>query len=208
MIGMMPKLTAAELEALGVYDARVAHAAQRLELLEYLVSLGATAEDLVAYRDELPGLASVVTIRGGGALTLAEAVKHSGVPAEKLLRITRAAGLAAPGVGDRAFSEQLVGLAGRMVAAETVFGEEAVLQLVRVMGSAMARVGDAIVSAFLVNVEPAVRGADPVGLGVARANAEASALMPTVTAALDALLRQHIVAARRTLLGDAAELWV
>jgi hypothetical protein len=30
------------------------------------VNLGATAEDLVAYRDELPGLASVVAIRGGG----------------------------------------------------------------------------------------------------------------------------------------------
>src|SRR5439155_11144088 len=35
-------------------------------------------------------------------------------------------------------------------------------------------------------------------------NAEASALMPTVNAALDILLRQHIIAARRTILGDAA----
>ena len=38
-----------------------------------------------------------------------------------------------------------------------------------------------------------------------RANAEASALMPTVNAALDVLLRQHIVAARRTILEDAAD---
>src|SRR3989442_654412 len=92
-----------------------------------------------------------------------------------------------------------------MAAAEAVFGEDAVVQLVRVMGAAMARIADAIVSAFLVNVEPAARDEDPVGLGVARANAEASALMPTVNAALDVLLRQHIVAARRTILEDAAD---
>jgi class 3 adenylate cyclase len=200
----MPKLTAAELEALGVYDPGAPHAAQRLELLEYLLSLGATAEDLVAYPND-PGLATVLAIRGGGALTVAEAAERSGVPAEKLLRITRAAGLAEPGADDRAFSEQLAGLAAGMAAAEAVFGEEAVLQLVRVMGSAMARLGDAIVSAFLVNVEPAVRDEDPVGLGVARANAEASALMPTVNAGLDILLREHIIAARRTILGDVTD---
>jgi class 3 adenylate cyclase len=199
----MAKLSAAELEALGVYDSSAPHAAQRLELLEYLVSLGATAEDLVAYWDD-PGLATVLVLRGGGALTVAEAAERTGVPAEKLLRITRAAGLAEPGADDRAFSEQLAGLAAGMAAAEAVFGEEAVLQLVRVMGSAMARLSDAIVSAFLVNVEPAVRDEDPVGLGVARANAEASALMPTVNAGLDILLREHIIAARRTILGDAA----
>jgi hypothetical protein len=79
-----------------------------------------------------------------------------------------------------------------MAAAEAIFGDDAVLPLVRVMGSAMARIADAIVSAFLVNVEPGVRDEDPVGLGVARANAEAAALMPTVEGGLDVLLRQHI----------------
>src|SRR5437763_1696866 len=75
----------------------------------------------------------------------------------------------------------------------------------RVMGAAMARVADAAVSAFLVNVEPGVRGEDPVGLGVAHANAQAAALIPGVVPALDVLLRQHIIAARRTILGDAAD---
>jgi adenylate cyclase len=124
-MGTMSKVTAAELEALGLYDPSAPDAAQRLELLEYLTSLGATAEDLVAYRDELPGLASVVAIRGGGALTLAEAAERSGVPTEKLLRITRAAGFAEPGAGDRSFSEQVAGLAAGMAAAEGVFGARA-----------------------------------------------------------------------------------
>ena len=91
MIGTMAKLSAAELEALGVYDSSAPQAAPRLELLEYLLSLGATAEDLVAYWDD-PGLATVLVLRGGGALTVAEAAERTGVPAEKLLRITRAAG--------------------------------------------------------------------------------------------------------------------
>jgi len=71
------------------------------------------------------------------------------------------------------------------------------------MGSAMARVADAVVSAFLVNVEPAARREDPVGLGVARANVEAASLLPLVTPALDLLFRQHLLAAQRTVLADA-----
>lgn len=206
MISDVAGLTAADLEALGVYDPQDPHAARQLELLEYLMSLGATPEDLAEYRDALPGLASVVRIRGGRALTLSEAVQRAGVSREKLLQITRAAGFAEPGPDDRVISEELADLAAGMTAAEVVFGEDAVLQLVRVMGSAMARLADAIVSAFLVNVEPAVRDVDPVGLGIARANAEAVALVPTATAGLDILLRQHIIGARRTILEDAAEL--
>jgi adenylate cyclase len=198
-------ITAAEFEALGIYDPGAEHAAQQLELLEYLVSLGATAEDLVAYRDGLPGLASVVAIRGGAALTLAEVAERSGLSERKVLRLTRAGGFPEPGPDDRVLPDGFVALAAGIAAAEDLFGEEAVQQLVRVMGSTMARVANAIVSAFLVNVEPAARREDPVGLGVARANAEAAYLLPVVASALDVLLRQHLISARRTVLGDAAD---
>ena len=194
-----------DFESLGLYDPAAPDAAQRLELLEYLVGLGATADDLVAYRDELPGLASVIAIRGGPALTLGETLDRSGLSEEKLRRIIRAAGFADPGPDDRAFNEDFVNLARAMDAAETLFGEEAVLQLVRVMGSAIARIADATVSAFLINVEPAARAADPASLAVARANVEAAALLPVVGPALEVLLRQHLIAARRTILGDAAD---
>ena len=204
MIEEMPKQSAAAFQALGVYDPGAPHAAQRLELLDYLVGLGATAEDLVAFRDELQGLASVVAIRGGRALTMSEAAQRSDVSEEKLVQIMRAAGLPEPGPGDRVIGEQLAGLVAGMAAAEAIFGEDAVLQLVRVMGAAMARLADAIVSAFLVNVEAAVPE-DPVGLGVARANAEAAGLLPIVNGGLDILLRQHLIAARRTILGDSAD---
>ena len=51
----MDRLTADGFETLGVYDPAEPHAARKLELLEYLVSLGATADDLVEHRDDLPG---------------------------------------------------------------------------------------------------------------------------------------------------------
>jgi adenylate cyclase len=198
-------LSAVELAALGIYEPAADDAPDRLELLQFLVSLGATREDLVAYRDELPGLASVLAIRGGASLTLEEAAQRSGVPPDKLRRINRVAGFPDPGPEDRVFGENFVGVAAGMIAAESLFGEEAVFQLLRVMGSATARVADALVSAFLVNVEPAARGEDQVGLGVARANAEAAALLPFVRDTIDVLLRQHLIAARRTILGDAAD---
>jgi class 3 adenylate cyclase len=196
-------MNAAEFEQLGLYDPHGPHAAKQLELLEFLVSLGATADDLAAYQDELPGLASVLAIRGGSMVTLAEAAERAGLPEAKLRKLGRAAGFPDPGPNDRVFAEPFIGVAAVLTAAESVFGEQAVMQLVRVMGSAMARVADALVSAFLVNVEPAVRTSDPVGLGVARANSEAAALLPGVAPALDALLRQHLIGARRTIIGDA-----
>jgi adenylate cyclase len=197
--------TAADFEAIGVYDPSAPHAPQELELLCYLVELGASLDDLADYRDELPGLASVVAIRGGRSLTVSETAARSGVAAEKLLALSRAAGFAQPGPHDRVFAEQFADLAAGLAAAEDVFGQDAVLQLVRVMGSAMARLADAIVSAFLVNVEPGTSEEDPARLRVARANAEASALLPAVGPGLEVLLRQHLLAARRSSLGVAAD---
>ena len=202
----MDRLTAHGFETLGVYDPAEPHAARKLELLEYLVSLGATADDLVEHRGDLPGLATIVASRAGEALTLSEAAERAGVTEERLLAIIRAAGFAEPGPEDRVISEQLVGVAVSTVAAEAIFGQAAALQLVRVMGSAMARLADASVSAFLVNVEPWILDTDPVGLRAARASAEAVALVPAAGAVLETLLREHIIGARRTTRGTASEL--
>ncbi|MGZ4225364.1 MAG: adenylate/guanylate cyclase domain-containing protein [Solirubrobacteraceae bacterium] len=199
-------LTAANFEALGLYDPADPHAARKLELLEYLVGLGAGADDLVQYCDDLPGLATVVASRAGKVFTLSEAAQHAGVAEEKLVQIIRAAGFAEPGPDDRVISGQLAGVAASTVAAEAIFGQAAALQLVRVMGSAMARLADAAVSAFLVNVEPGILAADPVGLRAAHASAEAVALVPIAGAVMETLLREHIIGARRATRGTTSEL--
>ena len=194
---------AGELESLGLYDPTDEHAALQMELLRYLIELGASADDLVTYRDMLPGLAAVLAIRGGPTLTVEEVGQRSGLTIDEVRRLVRAAGFPDPQPDARVLTEGFAALAANASAVADVFGEEAQQQLLRVMGSAMARVADAVVSAFLVNVEPAARREDPVGLGVARANVGATALLPLVAPALDLLFRQHLLAAQRTVLADA-----
>jgi len=195
-------MDAGELESLGLYDPADEHAGLRLELLRYLIDLGASADELVTYREMLPGLAAVLAIRGGPPLTAEEVGQRSGLTIDEVGRLTRAAGFPDPQPGARVLTEGVAALATNARAAADVFGEEALYQLLRVMGSAMARVADAVVSAFLVNVEPAARREDPVGLGVAHANVEAAALLPLVAPVLDLLFRQHLLAAQRTMLAD------
>jgi adenylate cyclase len=195
-------LDADDFQRLGLYDPDAEYAPQKLELLKYLTNLGATEDDLVASRDTLPGLAAVVGIRDGPALTFEEVVAGSGVAPEHLRRLLRATGFADPLPGQRVFIEGVVSLAVGLRSVQEVFGDEVMFQLARVLGSAMARVADAVISAFLVNVEPVARKEDPVGLAVARANTDAVGLLPLVAPALDILFRQHLLAQQRSVISD------
>lgn len=193
--------------SLGLYRPDDPDARDRLALLGFLVDLGATPDDLIEYHElqQLPGLATVLALRGGPGLTLGEVTEHSSLDEDKVLAFVRAAGFPVPGPSDRVFSQTFAALSGLLPVAEELFGTDVVLQLVRVMGAAMSRLADAFVSAFLVNVEPPARLQDPVGLGVARANTQAIAMLPTAMQVLDMLLRQHLLAARRSMLGDAGD---
>jgi adenylate cyclase len=61
-----------------------------------------------------------------------------------------------------------------------------------VLGAAAARVADASVSAFVVNVIPRALEDDPSGLELARANAEVMVLIDGMTRGFDTLVRHHI----------------
>ena len=72
----------------------------RQALIEFLVGLGASEEDLAQYAAELPGLASVLALRlGRPTLTLADMAARSGVPVEVVTQRWRAAGFPDPGPG-------------------------------------------------------------------------------------------------------------
>src|SRR4029453_8907354 len=85
-----PLMDAGELESLGLYDPAGEHAGLRLELLRYLIDLGASADELVTYREMLPGLAAVLAIRGGPPLTAEEVGQRSGLTIEDVGGLTRA----------------------------------------------------------------------------------------------------------------------
>ena len=75
--------------------------------------------------------------------------------------------------------------------------EAVAIQMARVLGAAAARVAEASVSAFVVNIVPPAVEHDPSGLELARANAESMVLLDGMTLAFDTFLRHHIERAFR-----------
>ena len=187
---------AAELEAAGLYDPAAADAPEHLALLEYLVSFGATIDDLVAAQPgELPQLASTIALWGDRRrLTLDEVAAAAGVEPEFIARTWRAAGFPEPDPDPevRTFSHRDVEILTIMRAGIEFLGEEVTLQMIRVLGAAAARVADASVSAFVVNIVPQALEDDPSGLELARANAESMVLIDGLSSGFDTLLRHHI----------------
>jgi class 3 adenylate cyclase len=195
-VGDDERIGAAELEAAGVFDPAAADARQQLALLEYVVSLGATIDDLRAARPgELPLLASSIALwRDRRRLTLDEVAAASEVEPDLIARTWRAAGFPEPDPDPdvKTFLQRDVEILSIVRAGIEFLGEEVTLQMIRVLGAAAARVADASVSAFVVNVIPRALEDDPSGLELARANAESMVLIDGMTRGFDTLLRHHI----------------
>ena len=191
---MEPVPGAAELEASGLYDPAAPDAADRLALLEYLLGLGATVEELVdAGTAGFPLVASRIALWGPGRrFTLDEVEGRLGVDHSTLLRTWRAAGFADPEPDARLFAEQDVEMFEVMQAGLDFFGEEVIVQLLRVLGSAAARIAEASISAFFVNVVPSALAHDSSELALARANTDSILLLDGLTRGFDALVRHHI----------------
>jgi class 3 adenylate cyclase len=186
----------AEFEALGLYDPSADDASHRLALLEYLVGLGATIEDLVATRpDELPALASTIALWDDRErLNLEDVAAAANIDPDLVARAWRAAGFPEPDPDPtvRTFLRRDVEILATMEAAIEFLTEPVTLQMTRVLGAAAARVADASVSAFVVNVVPQAIEHDPSGLELARANAESMVLVGGMTRAFDTFLRHYI----------------
>ena len=172
------------------------------ELIEFLRSLGATDQDLEDYADELPGLASIIFMRPGKErLSLREVTERAGISLEEAMAFWRVTGFADVDPDAKVSSEAEVAVMQLGKAAQALFGEEAALQLSRVIGSSLARIADAAVSTFLVNLERPLHDEDDVDMAVARANADAGLLIAPFMETVEVLLRRHLIAARRSLLG-------
>jgi adenylate cyclase len=187
-------MEAAELEAAGLYDPAAPDAADRLVLLEYLLAQGATLDDLVAAApDEFGMLASRLALWGTGErFTLGAVADRFGVDRALLLRTWRAAGFPDPEPDAKIFAPGDVALFELTLAAFAYLGEDAVLQLLRVLAGASVRVADASISAFMVNVAPQALDQDPSGFALVRANTDTISLLGGMTSAFDTLLRHHI----------------
>ncbi len=194
----MQRPTIDELVGLGLYDPDDALATERLALIEYLFGLGATVEELLEAAPDLAVVASTRALRGSGDLmTQAELADRAGMPLEVSTRVWRAAGFPDPGPDARIYTEDEVDALRVFEAAANWLGEDIVLQVVRVIGSSMARVADAAIAAFLVNIGGPALAEDPAGLALAQANTEAVTLLRAASGVMDVIFFRHIEALQR-----------
>jgi adenylate cyclase len=175
-----------EFQDAGLYDPDAPDAADRLALLEHLDAQGVSLAQMVA-SNEIGSLHAAKTdgrIRSGRRLSVEEVAAEIGTSADLLRRISLAAGLR---IADDDYRDSDLETYRLFATGSSVFGEEATLQFTRAVGSSMARVADAAISLFIVNVEgPLVQGGGgPISLAEAADSAvDALEVVPSLMAGL------------------------
>ena len=187
------------LAAAGLYDADAADAAERLELLEFLIEQGCSIDEMVAAhsRGRLFALAGDRLVRPGrDQFTLAQVADQIGANVSEVRALWRAFGLVEASPEQPVASPDDVRMVATAVGMAGLLGLEATLGMARVMGSAMARVGDAAstsVRGRLPSMSVAISGSE---LETARAFAGIAGAVPALGQAMDTLFRHHLEAAR------------
>ena len=191
-------MTAAEFEAAGLYDPKAPDAPGRLELLEWLAARGVTVEQMaraVRRHSPLSGLAGDLVLRPGERYTLAQVAERAGVPIERVRQLSLAAGVPPTTPAAPVFTDDDVLLFGGFAERAALFGEAAVLRFVRTIGSSLARIAEAAVSLFLVNVEGPMLQQGTSERALAEANLHAIEALSGVEVMLQILFRTHMEAA-------------
>ena len=189
----------AVLQATGLYDPSAPNSAERLELIEWLASQGASLEQMAATAsaDTLTSLAGDLLLRGEYCFDLEEAALRSRMSVERLLQLGRVAGVPPADFLTLRFSGTDVAAFSAFDQATQLFGEEPVLHFTRVVGSSLARLAEAAFSLFLVNIEGPIQDLGGSEVALAQANLEAVRQFSAIEPVLNSLLRAHFEVARR-----------
>jgi len=168
---------------------------EEAELLEYLRSLGATPAQIDAAREEdsLPGLAADLLLAPSEHVTTAELARRTGTDEQTVRRIFGLLGLDTAHLDDllTAGDEAVVRLAQRSAEQPTM----AIDEVLRVIGTASARVADAGVTAYVRSVEGALAASGATQRQLAVAAREAAELGVALGAVLGPVFLHHLRAA-------------
>ena len=187
------------LTAAGLYDADAPDADERRELLEFLTAQGCSVAEMQAAheRGRLFALAGDRLIRPDrDQHTLAEVAEIVGAAVDDVRAVWRAFGLVDPGADTPVASPADVDMIRLHFEMATLFGFDGSLGMARVMGGAMARIGDAsstMVRGRLPAMSVAVSGSE---LTTAQAFAAVAAYVPRLGQTIDTLFRHHLESAR------------
>ena len=181
----------------GLYDPAAVGAGQRQELLTFLTEQGCSVEEMVAAhaKGRLFALAGDRLIRPDrDRYDLHEVAELVGHPVERVRALWRAFGLV--DVGDKVASPDDVEMLRTSLAMVDTLGLDATIGLARVMGSSLARIGDAVSAAVRSRFPSMAIASSGSELTTARAFAAIAATVPLLGRSVDTLLRHHLEAAR------------
>src|SRR5262245_54957681 len=194
-------MTAADFEVAGVYDPRAPDAAEKLAFLEWLIAQGVTFDQVVAAHRErrLTALAADLQLRPGPRLAAREVAERHGLPVDAVMRLSLAVGLPPRDADDPVYSEDDAFTFAAYHTASSIFGEASARRFVRIVASSLARIAEAAVTMFQVNVEGPLRESGGTDLDVAKVNQRAVATLGEVRQMLQVLFMSHMERAIRML---------
>ena len=196
-----------ELVARGVFDPSSPDAERLLASITQAIRLGATVDDLASAEDLTTFSASLRLGGGPRRYTVSEAAAAAGITVEEASRLSLAGGFPVAGDDEIALGDDDVELFRSFQLAKAFFGEDLTVQLARVFGSAMARVADAMLSVFAINVGTQSSERTFDAHDIEQANESAVGLIPEAMRVMELLLRRHMTIRIRPelLLGDQWE---
>ncbi len=196
MIGdMANQPTEAELVARGIYDPALPDASDLLEFIRTAIDRGVSVDDMAELG---PSFAAVKQmLRPGQRFDFAESARRAGIDVDLATRIYRACGLVVPTDGAAILTDEDVEVLSAFGIGAQIFGEQMILQMVRVIGASSARIAEASVSQFTVSLS-AQNAKNPVSeVEIGRWNESSISLLPVVVRTIDILIRRHIEARSR-----------
>jgi adenylate cyclase len=176
--------------------------AAREQLLERLAAEGFTLDELkAAVAEDRLALLPVERVLGGH-YTAREISERTGVPAGMMLRIRRLLGLPEAGPDDRVFSEEDIAAAqSTRTYLELGLGEDAIAEISRVLGEALARVAATSTALFAdAFMQPGDSEQDVAWRFAGLAEELTSRIEPVLLAAYKAHLRENV---RRAMISRA-----
>jgi adenylate cyclase len=186
-----------EYEAAGLFNAEADGLTGRLELLDWLGSMGFTIDEMVdgLRREVLPALASDRRMMGDALVGRAEATAAAGVEPGLFDEYANALGFvrvhASPDsdLGFTAAEAEMFAVFGGLT---SMFTPEESIGFVRVIGAALARVAEAGVTLFLADVESRMLELGGSEYEMARKGFEATGIIDGFMQMLDPALRRHL----------------
>jgi adenylate cyclase len=192
-----------DLEAAGLFDPAAPDVEYRRAITRHLLEVGLPTDDVIAVlgAEDPQREACFRLLFPGPRVPIEEFVDRVGLSIEQLERIRLAAGLPPVhrGFDGDVFSVRDEATFVALNMGREMFGEDAILQFVRVMGSALAQVAEAAVAVFGTRIEgPLVAQHAPADVRF-KAELEATRLLALAGSGLDTLFRFHAETAIRRL---------